>query len=215
MLDTIRARPIASPKPGRRCLTRGYGTRSESDLQRLATGGAGTVALISKEHAGARDGAGGDPGRSARAGCGRPRAERGRARGAHRDGRTSRPLAGDAARSRRARGWCATQARCDHVDRSRPSPSRSRARTPAETASQRSRRLALRTKPTITGSLDVRRAEGEGYQLVWDAVPTVTEWEVRFSERPDLRSGYAERESSCSPPPRRASKCRSATTHSA
>jgi hypothetical protein len=58
----------------------------------------------------------------------------------------------------------------------------------------RGRRLALRTKPTITGSLNVRRAEGEGYRLVWDAVPTVTEWEVRFSERPDLRSAYVERE---------------------
>ena len=65
---------------------------------------------------------------------------------------------------------------------------------PPKPPPQRSRRLALRTKPTITGSLDVRRAEGEGYELVWDAVPTVTEWEVRFSERPDLRSGYAERE---------------------
>src|SRR6188472_1603379 len=31
----------------------------------------------------------------------------------------------------------------------------------------RGRRLALRTKPTITGSLNVRRAEGEGYRLVW------------------------------------------------
>jgi hypothetical protein len=56
------------------------------------------------------------------------------------------------------------------------------------------RSVALRTKPTITGTLDVRRAEGEGYRLVWEAVPAVTEWEVRFSERPDLRSEYAERE---------------------
>jgi len=55
-------------------------------------------------------------------------------------------------------------------------------------------RLTLRTRPTITGSLDVRRAEGEGYELTWDPVPTVTEWEVRFSERPDLRSSYTERE---------------------
>jgi hypothetical protein len=65
---------------------------------------------------------------------------------------------------------------------------------PPKPSPQRGRRLALRTKPTITGSLDVRRAEGEGYELVWDAVPTVTEWEVSFSERRDLRSGYAERE---------------------
>jgi hypothetical protein len=59
---------------------------------------------------------------------------------------------------------------------------------------QPARPFALRTKPTITGTLDVRRADGEGYELVWDAVPTVTEWEVRLSERPDLRSDYAERE---------------------
>jgi hypothetical protein len=51
----------------------------------------------------------------------------------------------------------------------------------------------LRTKPTITGSLDVRR--GDGFRLVWDAVPAVSEWEVRFSERPDVRSDYVERES--------------------
>ena len=56
------------------------------------------------------------------------------------------------------------------------------------------RRLALPIKPTITGTLDVRRAEGDGYRLLWDAVPAVTQWEVRFSERPDNRSDYAERE---------------------
>src|SRR4051794_11919572 len=65
---------------------------------------------------------------------------------------------------------------------------------PAKRVTERGRRLTLPTKPTITGSLDVRRAEGTGYQLVWDAVPTVTEWEVRFSERADPRSGYVERE---------------------
>jgi hypothetical protein len=59
---------------------------------------------------------------------------------------------------------------------------------------QPGRPLALRTRPTITGTLDVRRAEGEGYELVWDVVPAVTEWEVRFSERTDQRSDYAERE---------------------
>src|SRR5215216_5956640 len=37
------------------------------------------------------------------------------------------------------------------------------------------RPIALRTRPTITGTLDVRRAEGEGYKLVWDAVPAVSE----------------------------------------
>ena len=56
------------------------------------------------------------------------------------------------------------------------------------------RPVALWTKPTITGTLDVRRVEGEGFRLAWDAVSAVTEWEVRFSERADLRSDYVERE---------------------
>jgi hypothetical protein len=57
------------------------------------------------------------------------------------------------------------------------------------------RQPALKTTPTITGTLDVRRAEGEAYRLVWDADPKVTEWEVRFSERPDVRSDYVDGES--------------------
>src|SRR4051812_26760386 len=59
---------------------------------------------------------------------------------------------------------------------------------------QRRRPAALRTKPTITGTLDVRPAEGDGYTLVWTPVAAVTEWEVRFSERPDPRSDYAEQD---------------------
>ena len=62
----------------------------------------------------------------------------------------------------------------------RPAPAR---RAPA----------ALRTRPTITGTLDVRRA-AEGFRLEWDRVPAVEEWKVRFSERPDVRSDYVERE---------------------
>lgn len=53
---------------------------------------------------------------------------------------------------------------------------------------------ALRTKPTISGTLDVRRAP-EGFRLVWNPVAAVSEWEVRFSERPDARSDYVERAS--------------------
>jgi hypothetical protein len=53
---------------------------------------------------------------------------------------------------------------------------------------------AFRTKPTVTGSLGVRRAEGDGFRLAWDRVPTVTEWEVRFSERADARSDYVDGE---------------------
>ena len=54
------------------------------------------------------------------------------------------------------------------------------------------RPIVFRTKPTITGTLDVRREKGQGFRLAWDAVPTVTEWEVRFSEREDQRSDYVE-----------------------
>ena len=65
---------------------------------------------------------------------------------------------------------------------------------PKPTTGAPRRPLVLRTKPTITGTLDVRRAEGDGFRLAWDAVPAVTEWEVRFSERRDVRSDYVERE---------------------
>jgi hypothetical protein len=61
-------------------------------------------------------------------------------------------------------------------------------------ASRASAPAGLRTRPTVTGSLDVRRGEGDGYRLVWDALPVVSEWEVRLSERPDVRSDYVERE---------------------
>src|SRR5207253_599732 len=63
-----------------------------------------------------------------------------------------------------------------------PPPARSVRRAPA----------ALRTKPTITGTLGIRRADGDGFRLEWDAMPAVTEWEVRFSERADARADYVE-----------------------
>jgi hypothetical protein len=65
--------------------------------------------------------------------------------------------------------------------------------TPPKLAPSPRRPVAPRTRPTITGNLDVRRVEGEGFRLAWDVVPIVTEWEVRFSERRDLRSDYLER----------------------
>src|SRR5436190_7366933 len=46
---------------------------------------------------------------------------------------------------------------------------------PPPAATPPRRAAMLQTKPTITGSLDVRRAEGDGFRLVWDAVPAVTE----------------------------------------
>jgi hypothetical protein len=66
-------------------------------------------------------------------------------------------------------------------------------REPRPAPARRAPTAALRAKATITGSLDVRR--GDGFRVVWDAVPAVSEWEVRVSERRDLRSGYVERES--------------------
>jgi hypothetical protein len=57
-------------------------------------------------------------------------------------------------------------------------------------------REAFRARPTISGTLEVRRAANRaGFWIEWRPDPAVTEWEVRFSERPDLRSEYAERES--------------------
>src|SRR4051812_8564694 len=58
-------------------------------------------------------------------------------------------------------------------------------------------RAAFRAQPTISGNMDVRRARaGESsITLTWDAPPpSVTAWDVRFSERPDARSDYVVRE---------------------
>jgi hypothetical protein len=53
---------------------------------------------------------------------------------------------------------------------------------------------ALRTRPTISGNMEVRKArDGDAVVLRWDAA-AVTGWEVRFSERPDPRADYALRE---------------------
>ncbi len=54
-------------------------------------------------------------------------------------------------------------------------------------------RTALRTKPTINANMEVRRENG--YAVAWDAVPSVVGWEVRISERPDVRTDYVVRES--------------------
>jgi hypothetical protein len=57
------------------------------------------------------------------------------------------------------------------------------------------RPLALRTKPTITGNMDVRRERrGDGFVLAWTAEPKVVAWDVRLSERPDVRGDYVVRE---------------------
>jgi hypothetical protein len=54
---------------------------------------------------------------------------------------------------------------------------------------------ALRTKPTITGNMDVRRERsGDSFVLAWAAEPKVVAWDVRVSERPDVRGDYVVRE---------------------
>ena len=62
----------------------------------------------------------------------------------------------------------------------------------APAAAPRPRRPLLRSRPTISGNMDVRR-QGDA-TLEWDAAPKVTSWEVRFSERPDPRREYVVRE---------------------
>jgi hypothetical protein len=57
------------------------------------------------------------------------------------------------------------------------------------------RPLALRTKPTITGNMDIRRERtGDSFALAWTAEPKVVAWDVRLSERPDVRGDYVVRE---------------------
>jgi hypothetical protein len=65
------------------------------------------------------------------------------------------------------------------------------AREPAAPAVARP--ALLKTRPTITGNMDVRR--GEGATLTWSRESKVTAWEIRLSERPDPRSDYEVRES--------------------
>ena len=72
-------------------------------------------------------------------------------------------------------------------------PPREPDRVPA--AAPLHRPLALRAKPTITGNMDVRRERrGESFVLAWTQEPKVVEWDVRLSERPDVRGDYVVRE---------------------
>jgi hypothetical protein len=78
------------------------------------------------------------------------------------------------------------------VHRSRALVAREPARR-AETSA--ARRPPLRTRPTITGNMEVRReTNGDRFLLAWDAAAPVTSWEVRFSERTDARGDYLVRE---------------------
>ena len=69
---------------------------------------------------------------------------------------------------------------------------------PAPVAAPMRKPALLRTKPTVSGNMEVRR-NGE-HVLAWRPDPKVTEWEIRISERPDSRSDYVVREERVEPP---------------
>ncbi len=53
----------------------------------------------------------------------------------------------------------------------------------------------FRARPTITGTLELRREDAaRGVLLRWDAVVAVRSWEVRISTRPDPRGEWVTRE---------------------
>lgn len=60
-------------------------------------------------------------------------------------------------------------------------------RGPARAEPARPLRAALRTRPTISSNMEVRR---NGDSLAWDDLPAIVEWEIRFSERADARADY-------------------------
>lgn len=86
------------------------------------------------------------------------------------------------------------------VHRARLLLARQPAAMPPAARAPGSARSMLRTRPTITGNMDVRRAgDGETLTLSWDTATGVAEWEVRLSVRPDSRSDYAVRETQTLP----------------
>ncbi len=76
------------------------------------------------------------------------------------------------------------------------------ARAPVPPPAPLHRPLALRTKPTITGNMEVRRERrGDSFVLAWTAESKVVAWDVRLSERPDARGEYVVREERSLPGP--------------
>jgi hypothetical protein len=66
---------------------------------------------------------------------------------------------------------------------------------PEQPSSPTRRPLALRTKPTISGNMDVgRERRDDAFVLTWKHEPKVTAWNVRISVRPDVRGDYVVRE---------------------
>ena len=75
-------------------------------------------------------------------------------------------------------------------------------REPAPSPEPARRPLALRTKPTITGNMEVRRERrGDTFVLAWTAEAKVVAWDIRLSERPDVRGEYIVREERTLPGP--------------
>lgn len=71
----------------------------------------------------------------------------------------------------------------------------------AALASRPVRRLTLQPSATIVGNMAVRKKPtGDGIELTWDSAPTVTEWTIRVSVRPDPRQDYVEGELITLPP---------------
>lgn len=69
------------------------------------------------------------------------------------------------------------------------------ARKPTPPAPPPGRRAALRTRPTVTGNMEIRRERaGDDHVLAWDGAAAVAAWEVRFSERETARDDYAVKE---------------------
>jgi hypothetical protein len=67
--------------------------------------------------------------------------------------------------------------------------------TPPPAPPARPGRRVFRTRPTITGNMDVRRSgTADAAALTWDKAPGVTGWEVRVSRRPNARAAYAAEE---------------------
>jgi hypothetical protein len=81
------------------------------------------------------------------------------------------------------------------VGRARALVARQPAAAPPPPAPPRRPRALLRSRPTISGNIEVRRdGPAEAAALEWDTAPAVAHWEVRVSERPDPRGDYVVRE---------------------
>jgi len=63
-------------------------------------------------------------------------------------------------------------------------------------------RALLRSRPTISGNMEIRReGPAEAAALAWDEAKAVAHWEVRVSERPDPRGEYVVRDTLTVSPP--------------